>query len=1453
MMRDLKNEYIEKNPQNYLGYFATGLVELDSYFGGKNIISDSNMEKAAELKKNDKIIKYYFINLLAIGDIKKIKKFEKKYREYLNEYKFKLVLQVLSSLKGNEQSNVIQLYEDRDYDYQDYLILDILQKKDIIENKDENYLYKSIKKGRKTEKLIDAVFKNRIISKEIIDEEMVTKYSEKLLTLSNSREVFTWILHKKLVKNVNKTNLKLVSQIIINNIGNSECNDLINKFEDYCVKTDYDCRYIIERMIKTKKEVNDYNHMVLRYCFFPIEIEISKVIKSNLIKKVHFYSREIDIIRESADEYLLFKYNHIYSLKLDLPLDEGEVQIILSFKNYNNNESLTYTNGVMNFYYLPDEIKYITVILSTGIITVKQGEFKKTKLVSADGKINFYRVAQYISINFKNKELNDKFTLFLYFRNKFFPINNNFVDLYSNLFAASLIFKTEDYFNIVKRIFDQKKYAGFSAQVRSSIDNEYLRLRFSPEVVHSLVMNKDDVEVLINLVLKAQQNGVEIWIRSMLHLIKKAKEKNIYNINLGIICEEFVCTNAIINEDICSYLVSCYENILLNTENTEKTIQIVNIYIKDDSKVSELNLYNMMNKNKYNHDFYTELMNLISKTGTGNKLVYEAVNNMIQFPSYSYDENFFDVLEELYKKNPKNIRLLQELVKKYIDHNMIVPEKYLHILKEFYCRSGVINNDIYNIGLFMIESGMQGIEDFAAGLLSYEFIDCRALPSGDIYIKSHNSVTSKIINDGTQKNICLLLGYSFEFYYGAAQDSMNNIFERPSMKNHYKVFIDWFNKLKDTDFSNFAGEVCIRKDIFNEKILGNYIIQKQQYWSKAATMIIRQKGVIQIEKSKKYILKLIEEYEEIPDELTDILTRFAGIDIETVTKLLISFKEHGFELKIKPLLKIIISKAINAGNLNVLNKVIEDYEYNVIDDYWINIFINYIKNIKYIGTSEYGIMLKLFHKLFETGKDHDFLRAILEIQIDPYEYGLLLYQIYLSKKDDVVRCRFIPILLKYPERCSSGMALDVLKEYFNISSSDEKLCYVNFAYLCNKNRDIIDTILKAAKQYFETDVIFSKALLAVISDKDEEAKSILKSLNSENVTVVKNYSVENQLKEGRTGCLYNAVNIGKNSKAYCLKLNENIIGLVKQYLSKEEIRGVAEEKNWMIFEGSILSEEVSNMNLLQELSIAKSLVTLESILMKNKYCIPNITASKVVVLNQKPISLNLIDVREFNQYCLYNLSVSSKYGTVKNIRINKRLCESDICLVLKRFIVQLLDSRKETDEDYLKVIDIFNTSNNVNTISSLLLLIGDIMNVLKSNSDGVTVSPKKALEMYSLLNDKNKNIVDTYILDNDLYSKEFFEFILHSKLSSDKKLLYLVKYCSDYGNYFKRILDIIKIYDSTEREFQKEEKSNIMGFIRSGIGSGILNQDIIHIIKGIKHFNDSEKQSLNYLIERKSI
>lgn len=1433
-MNEKLNEFIAKNPQNYLGYFVAGLMELDSYFLSGGFITEFNMEKALELRKDDKIIKYYFIILLANEDNKKIKKFYSKYKRDLNEYKFLLMLEIIRFTKSRKKYKKIDIGDEKGYDYLDYLMLDILQAKGSIDNQGENYIYKSLSDGRKSTKLIEAMFLKRRIPKEIVNEVFIEKYPDKLVNLSNKSEVFLWILDRNLIKKVNNKNRDLVQYAILRNIQHERCHMLIRLYEDFCVKTDYDCEFFIESLSYQKMDIDTYNHKFLNYYYtLKADVYFLKTLEKILSDKAHFYEKEVQVLGRMKDNYLMFKTKHIYKLNIDIPINEEEIKVSVSFKNYNIKENFSYINGVENYYFLPDEISYITVTLNKGIITINKENFNVQEVTSNYERKLYVSAAQYLNIHYNSRKENDRIALFLYFSNPSFEISKFNSILYISLFNSNKMFKNESYYEIVKRVFNQRFFVGFDNDILHSIESEYLRLGLSPEAVHAFVNNENNLNDGIKLVLKAQQNGIEIWIRTMLLLVKKALKNKKFDASLAIACELFIYKHAVINEDISNYLMNCYEELSIHTEYTKKSIEIINTYIKDDAKISKLNLSNLMHENQYNYSFYSELQRVYETAGSDDEIVYEAVCSMLHHNTINYDKNFLEMIGELYKKHPNNYVLLRHFVLVSIDSNNLIPRDYLNKLRDFIITSRVINSEVYKIMLYMLDKDVPGIEDYVSELFKYEILHSEDLPVGELFVSSRSMDSLRIFNDGTDREFCVKVGYCYDFKVENSENQAQLILERSKIKKYYNKFIEWFGIVENNEFRSFAGEICVVNNILDIKILDYCFLHNEYFWDKAAVMLIVEFALKDKKKTMNYMKKLIDSLDILPMELMDAVLKMCHENMVHTAKLIMTTKNDMSTEKLEYTIRMVALKALNIKDVKALNIILTGCLDNLNNQHWLNIYCSYVKILKDVGKVEYNVILKAFGEIKKNRMEEEFIKALLEVNCTSFMFGSLLHQIYKNKEDKRIKELYMNILIEYPENCSGSMVSEIIQYFgYNMDFKNQSK-FLSFADLCSKNKSLILSIIDIARKYLQTNTEFSRMLLKTVSGESEDAKLTF-DLTSESKQRIQNYSIDEMISSGNFGEVYRAYNLLNNNSAYALKLTDaSMHNLFIQYFRSVKPQVIIEDR-YFVFEGIKIVDAVKNSDLKEIIKMAGSLVYLESILFKNNLVIKSFNQDQFIISEGAVIPLNIID------------------GEAVNTN-NSEFMEEKVCTMLTDFILIMLSWPKNKNQQHEPIRKILKTSASIKSINALSILLKDILSCLENNEQTTSFEPKKHIALYSILNEKQKIRVLEYMIENDIYMESLFESILYSNVSASVKLFYLVNYCSEYSNHYKSIITVINKYheENPEIVLSKEDKNNLIIFLRRGIKQCELEDDTIIDILAIKLIDREDIYSLSMLIENK--
>lgn len=344
-------EYINKNPESYLGHYCKGLKGLDTYFEQGGGIAERYIrafKTAANLIRREDIIKYYFLSILISRDKRKIKKFhkyEKEVQMVFNSYKFKLINCTIQYFR-KWRPKLSSFKKCEYFDSIDYLILYVLEKEykiKVLEN--YNYIYESIKQGRRSSSLIKAMLSSEAYKKEDI-EEIVEKYPSFFENIKDT-SVYRFILEQEYITRVWKRNVALVEKIIQNQqealsvygLGdnrsislNAEKNNkkmikLLDKYIYYCIYNNRKNKAIVEQYETYLIEnINEATAMYL----YSNEIKLNSVIKrleTAFKDKIHFskvelmYMKKFGILNISTEEC------NVYKLNFHTELWEGEVEV----------------------------------------------------------------------------------------------------------------------------------------------------------------------------------------------------------------------------------------------------------------------------------------------------------------------------------------------------------------------------------------------------------------------------------------------------------------------------------------------------------------------------------------------------------------------------------------------------------------------------------------------------------------------------------------------------------------------------------------------------------------------------------------------------------------------------------------------------------------------------------------------------------------------------------------------------------------------------------------------------------------------------------------------------------------------------------------------------------------------------------------------------------------------
>lgn len=1431
-MAEYIDVFINKEPQSYRGYFSKGLLGLDEYIlnsiqGKANIgTAVKALEKAAELSQNDEIIKYYFISLLIEGNVKKIIRFKSYIPITLNEYKFNLINKVLLRFsKGDKGLSELSNY--KYFDSLDYLILYVLNREYSTRVlKDCNLLWESISRGRRSRALVEAAFNEKFMEKDLT-EWVINHYGNYILRYKDS-EIFKAILEKGLISEVNRNNIKLVEEIILADKENKKALKLIDRYIQYSLYTFHNnISFIDEIKDVLIKYIDEDKAILLYYNDYLTSDRFKKLALNALLSRSHFSSLEAALIIKQKEAKALFMKINLFKLNIKTPMEANRFKIDVKFEAYEKNETFDYFYGVQNYYFFPESPLKIRLNMHGNIVECKKEDFECRAVSDAAAAIP--------KINIK-KELSGcdtaarRFLMFLYVKSENFVLDCK-RDAVLYFLNNKKLFSRELYLDILRRL--QKRENKLGGDLGSRINSEILSITFNAEAFHNAVLGESSLEAVMELLAMVRITRLEIQIRTYLHIFSRALNEKFLDINLGILCEEFVCRYAIINEDIYKFLEKCYSIYHFNSEYTDTSVKAIELYMKEDINSKRLTIYRLLTDNKFDYKFYSVFMSLYEEKGPEDQLIVDSVNSLVHQEKYYFEYSYLPIFKTIYERDKNNMILLQEIILKSIDLQIEVSEDYLRTLSDFYIKTRFLSSNVLKVLCCMVKKGFtDGIDLYLISALEYEFIPTNVQHEGYLYYKTSLEDKAEVIpllENSLEQPI--LAGYCNQVYYSFKKDNSDFVtVERSHLEENMPFFISCYGRIENSQLKRLVGRYCVSTGIFDELILRDYLYSYEKSSVEAGYILIKNLLPYDTEKTAVYLTYVVELIVGLQEayNLKKLIYHLSKSYLGSVIEMLELVGKRIKSVYLEELTLEIMERALDIGDFNKLEAVFKLYYQALNQSRWQKLFVRYVKGVDRVAAENKTLILE-FYKDCHGAELRNEIKDYISVKNDgQYEFASLLYEFYKIEPEEGFKSLIFPIFLMYPRYCSEEETWFFLKEAELLAQNKDKL--KKFIWQCPKTKDIIKLVYDLCIEYCESDIDFARKLLRNIRGSSEQAGNLYKMLIKKNVRCIHGYIFTEEGDTTEFGGSYKANSIEGAKEALVLKLENRLSEAINIYITAEGIASIRKRGDYYLVENtSAIKENAEAFTLLDS---CLQLLILLKMLSQRDLVLEKLKPESVVLVDNKPMLTDL--------FC-----AAAQIGTEG---------ETDYFLIeqinslIKHYIYNI---KKDIEEMQLKLISELMEGSKADNVDEYELKMRKLVDRLASLSlEGFDV--RRGIEDFDLLDDGKKDIIVKYLIENDIFNAKIYNFMIKDKANLEMKLDYLLSNYTESREKAKNLWDMLMKPELSEIKVSKKTRELIVNFARSSVKNNFVSRKKAQesIAKAALLTNEDKESLMHFLYSK---
>lgn len=1105
-------------------------------------------------------------------------------------------------------------------------------------------------------------------------------------------------------------------------------------------------------------------------------------------KGAHFLDYEISDIKDILKDknlsikdhkktFYIYKLCQLVNIKLNIPINKAlytKVNLYIKFKSYKGVDMLSYEVEEKNYYYLPDEIQSINLVMDGITLNIKEKDYD---IINYKSDIGILKLHNYYKLNNNNiANINDRYNLYK-LSESLFHIYKYTNDIYEKLILDIVNYKSlhnsDIYISYLKNIskllkdYESQNKRGNYIEAITVVNNELFNNSMNADNLHNIVVGHKNLDYVIECVIKASQNSIHIKISTFLELMERAQKEKFYDIRLGMLCEKFICEDPIILDYGFDFLSNIYKEKGLNTQYTTEVIKIIRTYFNNELLANELLLQNKINICNFNIEFTEAFISYYNIKGC-DEFIIKCLDRMIHY-EYHLTEELLKVMYECYSSMGKNNHvLLEEILFNSMKNSKMLFTRVVNEsagdFREYYLKNNIYSKKALILMLEMDNEEQGGIENLIVQMLKQEEINLNNNKECYVHLEGLNGkifVDEKVSNE---KQLNLNLGFIGKLYYTI--DGESKVLHRICGKERYfEKLLSFYHKVEDKEFREYCFELCINRNIYNEEIYNEYIAidNRSEYVKKAYEITFRNKGMSSYEedngKSIDMLKKYIEHYDIHQNYMITktLLLRTMDEDVSKAVEIaaLIELKNAK---SAKNVFYSMISKALNENKIDhIIYIFISLIDEECTNPENIKLFLRYLEKAQITD----NIIVEAIKKYY-TKNSKDIQNMILNqliLKEDTLYKVEILWKLNFISTSNVIIKEIKRICVKNPKW---KYEIDIIENVvFNLKNDIVDM--IKLSRNCEKNDKIYEIILKVVEENFNVNNELAIELLYNIREYSK-AKDIMDFIED---GLIGKYL----LKEKYKGNYYNVSN-GKD--VFKNTICEEVVSIsqeVFEYLDEYQcLNGIKLENIEGHYFLNTLNEKWESI--LEENSLTTvvewfiRLVRYERKLMEKGISLTYLDFKNTIITENGFVPLKAYEKIDKKKRIL--IEKNSEYvEEIAKILVRKRsllnIKEASIVQIFMTFIKNIFEKKltligpinnkekkKDAEEFYYIEKNIINNSS-ISTLESLLL---ELKNMVNEINDIENINILSRINNFDVIGEKKKKETYMYIIKNDIQTEE---------------------------------------------------------------------------------------------------
>ena len=937
---------------------------------------------------------------------------------------------------------------------------------------------------------------------------------------------------------------------------------------------------------------------------------------------------------------------------------------------------------------------------------------------------------------------------------------------------------------------------------------------------HTMIVEEIEIS---DIILKFNQLiylKIDISTQLFNNFVRLLNKKKYYDDNVVINCEKFIIDNYLVSSNMCDYLVEAYSSKGIFTEYTMDAVDIILTYCKEVNIINKIKIGFGLKNIRIDKAFIEAFVNYYS-VAKHDLFMVESVkqicNNLYIIPVELIDICYEVYLESLLKEyNVLEKILFSALMKDAIIFKEIVykcGDDYID-----YCNErNEYSKERTMILLEMYKEHKVCSIDMLVEFLKYEMVDKNDELVG-VFDNSGKEIVSMY-----QKNKKMYYKVGFCNSFMVRYENEDKVVDREILNIYFNsVIIKLYRTSNDIELKRFCCERYIDENLFNEKLLKDYISMgsnKSEYLLSAYEILLEryfENLSSNYDEAKIYVNKYIEIVQRMDGGLykdyvkNHIISLIENNDLNEAKNIL-TIIERRFLKDYMNIITSILFKSIESKRLNGLMEIFDillfiDSSQSELKSIQ-GLFVKYLSNIKLIN-KKYNEMILAFYKESSDANKREILNLILGSQVENITLLLSLYELKESTRlEKILIDKFNNEEIIYPVEVQKKLiyknkhSLDIILKLSKSVSEEvhEEIYNITKEYYSKEHKEIITGILKNILKYEKARLAWLKLNQPIID---------IYSLGE--------IKVSNKYLQMRIG-----ENIFSSDRVLVIKLERDYREKLEKYIINEDVY-LKNIGDYYILDYIDITNELVNMDIGDILTIFQKVINIYEEWKKENIYLYNPEIDKFIISRQMLFPLYNLIIR-VEGHILSSKDVNNIVNKIGKTITRKDVYEEAVsCNVYIKFFSYLLEHWIQLklldngiDDILYKKINFICENlfqvDSIITFNDIKIIISKIKKII-INKDIDALTTKEKIDNFYMFKGEYKDKIFNYIIENNITNEEAIEIIINNindNCVSKKSLEYLVDAFKSRiydENEIKNILLVLNIIESYSNKITWDEE-----------------------------------------------